>query len=261
MTEASAPVGSWRAVPGFEGWYEISHRGFVRSLDRRVRNLRARSGTGLKRGKVLSPAAHSRTGHLYVHLCRNGKRELRYVHRLVLEAFAEPRPLGMDALHGPAGVRVNWWPENLYWGTPGRNHGIDRHRDGTMTHAKLTPELVILCRQRRAAGEEYAVLSLDYGVGWMTVRDAVVGKTWPHVSGAVQEKATATSRFRGVSWHQRNAKWQAQIHVDSRTVHLGVWADEEQAARAYDAAARQHHGEFGRYNFPDTDQDHPGGDE
>lgn len=89
----------------------------------------------------------------------------------------------MEALHGPAGVRVNTWPENLRWGT-NRENQLDKHRDGTMHHAKLTPELVILCRRRRAAGEEYKVIGLDYGVSLTTVRDAVNGKSWSHVGDA-----------------------------------------------------------------------------
>jgi hypothetical protein len=49
-----------------------------------------------------------------------------------------------------------------------------------------------------------------------------------------------TSQHRGVSWHQTIGKWQARISVDGKERHLGCFADESEAARAFDAAHRQH---------------------
>lgn len=56
------------------------------------------------------------------------------------------------------------------------------------------------------------------------------------------------SRFKGVS--RKNGKWCAQIRVAERQVHLGYFRVEAAAAAAYDAAAREHFGEFARLNFP-----------
>ena len=65
------------------------------------------------------------------------------------------------------------------------------------------------------------------------------------------------SRFRGVIWHKAAAKWAAQISTGRRLengkrehLHLGLFLDEVEAARAYDRAALQHHGEFAVINFP-----------
>jgi hypothetical protein len=57
------------------------------------------------------------------------------------------------------------------------------------------------------------------------------------------------SGFKGVGI--RRKRWLAKIKVDGKTVHLGMFDDKESAARAYDAAARIHHGEFAYLNFPD----------
>lgn len=59
-----------------------------------------------------------------------------------------------------------------------------------------------------------------------------------------------TSVFKGVSWHESRHKWTAQLTVRGVKQHLGYFAVETDAARAYDAAARQVHGTYGRYNFP-----------
>ena len=64
-----------------------------------------------------------------------------------------------------------------------------------------------------------------------------------------------SSRFRGVC--KRPGGWQAQLHMGhphDRVMHLGYFDNEEDAARAWDAAARIEHGEFCRLNFPN---EHP----
>ena len=62
---------------------------------------------------------------------------------------------------------------------------------------------------------------------------------------------SASSKYRGVSWHSRGRRWEAQIMHCYQKRHLGLFASEESAARAYDAAARQYFQEFARLNFPD----------
>ncbi len=57
----------------------------------------------------------------------------------------------------------------------------------------------------------------------------------------------AASRFKGVS--KSRSRWQARIKVDGQAIYLGVFIDEEKAARAYDVAAREHFGEFASVNF------------
>ena len=52
-----------------------------------------------------------------------------------------------------------------------------------------------------------------------------------------------SSAYRGVAYHKRQCKYQAQLRIEGgKTVYLGQFICEEDAARAYDAAVRQHHG-------------------
>lgn len=64
-----------------------------------------------------------------------------------------------------------------------------------------------------------------------------------------KQTAPTSSRFKGVSFKQ-NA-WEVTIRAGGRPLYLGRYTTEEAAARAYDDAARKHHGEFARLNFPD----------
>lgn len=138
----------WRPVPGFEGLYEVSDHGRVRSLDRLIRCSRG-PGTQTARGQLLKPT-FDRHGRHSVALSRDGRIRRRYIYQLVAEAFIGPCPAGMEVCHGD-GVSTNDVLSNLRYDTPGNNHR-DQVRHGThdranrvrcpMGHALRAPNLV-----------------------------------------------------------------------------------------------------------------------
>jgi len=103
----------WRDVPGWEGLYQVSDLGRVRSLQRTI--VYSNGDTHTVLGRVRKPNGNGH-GYLTVSLYRRNSEVRRYIHRLVLEAFVGPCPPGQEACHGngnPADNRLS----NLRWDT------------------------------------------------------------------------------------------------------------------------------------------------
>ena len=174
----------WKAVPGYQGIYEVSNQGRVRSLDRNMPSRKgAREWTTFCRGRVLVSTLQG--GYPSILLARGGKVKPTTVHRLVLFAFVgEPRP-GQEARH-LNGNRQDARLENLAWGTKAENMA-DKIPHGTLVrgeaqvHAKLTVAKVIDLRRRREAGETYCALAKELELNESTVSYACRGITWKHV--------------------------------------------------------------------------------
>lgn len=124
--EPEDPTEEWRPIPGWEGFYEASSHGRVRSVTRTVKH--PASGSMQIQGRVLRPAPH-RSGHLWVELCGPAGKKTRQVHQLVLEAFVGPKPPGMDGCHYDGNPQNNHI-ENLRWDTRAGNLA-DAIRHGT----------------------------------------------------------------------------------------------------------------------------------
>jgi hypothetical protein len=58
-----------------------------------------------------------------------------------------------------------------------------------------------------------------------------------------------SSKYKGVSFKKQTKKWTAQIRYDGRSKFIGTFDSETEAAKAYDEAAKQYHGEFAVLNF------------
>jgi hypothetical protein len=63
----------------------------------------------------------------------------------------------------------------------------------------------------------------------------------------------ATSQYKGVSWYAKYKKWRSTIMKDGVQKHLGHYNTEEEAARAYDKAAKEIFGEYANLNFPESE--------
>lgn len=85
----------WKNIPGYEGRYQVSKQGRVRSVDHYVRCGKNGAGTRLVKGRVLRPGV-CLSGHVSVAL---GKGNSKMVHALVLLAFKGAPPKGYECGH------------------------------------------------------------------------------------------------------------------------------------------------------------------
>lgn len=124
----------WKPVKGYEGLYEVSDLGNVRSLDREVETSNGR--VHRYRGRELAKAPQ-KTGYLKTRLYSKGKSSNFWIHRLVLEAFIGECPEGMETRHLD-GNPTNNQPSNLKWGTSQENKwdtvAMGNHQCSNRTH-------------------------------------------------------------------------------------------------------------------------------
>jgi hypothetical protein len=190
-------VERWLPVPGWEGSYEVSDLGRVRSVTRRVAvtlphgRPRCRGGVTWRtyQGKLLVPWYSN--GYPLVTLTRGKAVAKTRVGVLVLRAFrGDPEP-GQEVRHGPGG-KADSRLVNLCWGTRKENfadrllygEGARGERQGS---ARLTEADVREIRRLRAEEGLYMrQIAARYPVCTQTICNVLTGKTWAHVDKTSQ---------------------------------------------------------------------------
>lgn len=108
----------WKDVVGFEGYYEVSNLGRVRSVDRVI--LRNNGNPLPIKGKMLKLQQKS-NGRIYANLSKEGQPYCKTVHRLVMTAFV-PNPENLPHINHKDEDTTNNNLENLEWCTEEYNH-------------------------------------------------------------------------------------------------------------------------------------------
>jgi len=163
----------WRDVTGFEGLYEVSDLGAVRSVPRKR-----------TRGRVLKQSI--KNGYLKTTLHKKGKQYGPYVHRLVLEAFAGLALKGTEACHED-GDRTNNILSNLRWDSRKNNHA-DKKRHGTNQEgedhhrSKFTNEDIFCIRQLWIKGNlNQNQIAVRFDTVQPVISKIVTRKLWGHI--------------------------------------------------------------------------------
>lgn len=107
----------WKPIKGYEGLYEISNWGRVKSL-----NYRRSGKLGLLKPKV------DKDGYLVVCFCKDGKRKYFFVHRLVAEVFLE-NPDNLPCVNHKDENKTNNSVDNLEWCTHEYNINYGSHNE------------------------------------------------------------------------------------------------------------------------------------
>lgn len=164
-------IETWLPVAGYEGLYEVSTEGNVRSL---------------LTGKILQ-AGYSGKRVPSVCLSKNGKQTTKAVHRLVAKAFL-PNPHNKPQINHIDGNRDNRSVTNLEWATQHENMihayriGLRYGKKGEKNpNALLSSKKVLRIRELRSQGKAYPEIGRIIGVEAGTVANVILGRSWSHV--------------------------------------------------------------------------------
>ncbi len=172
----------FRDVSSYEGYYQVSNLGRVRSVDRVIerKNWRKQSF----KGRVLKSAMVK--GYLRVGLCKNGVCKDNLIHRLVGVEFI-PNSESKPYINHKDGVKDNNVVSNLEWTTP-RENSDHATENGFMAsgervfNSKLTEKDVSDIRDKYDGGSQsMRNLAVEYGVSGNTIHAAINRVTWRHI--------------------------------------------------------------------------------
>jgi hypothetical protein len=171
----------WRDIEGYEGLYEVSNLGRVRSLGCIIK-LR-HNCTMMREGKVLK--LDNRNGYLYAGLSKKGVLKGVGVHRLVAKAFI-PNPNNLPQVNHIDANRANNHINNLEWVTCSDNHkhafklGNRNSKGSKNAGSKLTEEQAISIKYGYSHLSSREVATL-FGICVTSVNLIRSGRGWKHI--------------------------------------------------------------------------------
>ena len=174
----------WAPICGWEGLYEVSTLGRVRSLDRLV--IEKTGKTRRRKGWVMAAVKSGK--YFGVTLSKGGCEVRLYLHRLVAEAFI-PNPESKACVNHIDFNRSNNAVANLEWVTYAENsaHAFANKnwesaapKGSNCSSAKLTEALVYEIRSNYAPNKALE-LAEKYGLTRGAIYHIISGRTWTHV--------------------------------------------------------------------------------
>ena len=225
----------FRDVPGWEGLYQVSNLGNVKSLG----NDKAKKEKILKQNLVGVISKQ----YFAVYFCVDGKRKTCRVHQLVAMAFLNHIPNGYIGLvvDHIDNNKLNNNLENLQLISVRKNNSKDKTGGASQyvgvcwhkPNKKWTAKIVIngknkylgIFKCELEASEAYQKALKDY-----------------ELDGTIPKRVRPSgfsSQYKGVSWYRKNKKWVAQMRINGKLKHLGYFTCELEASEAYQKAKRE----------------------
>lgn len=229
----------WRPVFNYEGHYEVSNKGNVRSLKRVIKDKsgarRVFKGMTLKLFK-------RKDGYMEVRLNKSGNPKTRLVHQLVAEAFLGHTPDGTNKKvvnH----ININRSDNRL------ENIEVITNRKNTnQAHLKSSSRFVGVSKT------EYSTYRASIQINGNSVKlgsfknekkaaaayskalnnaDKYKGDNEAFLKDlGIWQEPNATSKYEGVNWEKKKNKWKAQTRINGKQLYLGLYATEQEAHTA-----------------------------
>ena len=133
----------WKAIQNFEGYYEVSIAGQVRSLERVVAHPICK-GITIK-PKILDTRINN-SGYLEVRLSKNGETKTKFLHILLAQVFI-PNPENKPFVNHKNGIKTDIRLENLEWSTHSENI-LHAYRTGLCSTTKKEAPVIDICTNK-----------------------------------------------------------------------------------------------------------------
>ena len=233
----------WKDIPGYEGIYQVSDIGNVKSLGREV--LRNGKYPIKIKEKILKPSPNSE-GYLLVVLCNNGLKKTMKVHILVAMAFLNHKPDGthkicIDHINNN---KLDNRLVNLQLITNRENSSKDK-KNGTSQYTgvswnKSRNKWVVLIKIDDKL--KHLGLFTDEYEAHLTYQKAL--KMYHEGDLSFMKPKEFSSKYVGVYWNKSLNKWVAQITINNKNKYLGTFTDEYEAHLAYKKALNEYQNKF-----------------
>ena len=167
----------WRDIEGYEGRYQVSNYGRVKSFKR-------------KNAKILKPLFQP-SGYMFICFSEKNNVQRFYIHILVARSFLS-NPEHKPEVNHIDGHTFNCCTDNLEWVTPSENaiHAFKiglRKLNEEHANAKLTNEQVKQIREN-TGHLTISQLAEKFGINNSTIERAQLGKTYKDVAGSIRDK-------------------------------------------------------------------------
>ena len=216
----------FRSVPGYEGYYEVSNFGNVKSLTN---------------DKILKPCLGSR-GYYMVRVYKDNKGNTMSIHVLVAMAFLGHKPDGYKIVVDHIdNNKLNNHVSNLQLISNRENTSKDK-KNGTSKYTGVT--------WYNASNKwlaQIAINSKKKNLGLFETEDEA-HETYQKALKMLNEGDLSfmkpkefSSKYKGVSWQKDRNKWVSRIKINGKQKNLGSFTSEEDAADAYQKALKMYH--------------------
>lgn len=160
----------WKPISGFEGLYEVSNKGRIRSLDRMIKiEEKGTSYIQFRRGRILKNGDNGH-GYKFVHLCFDNRAHRVYIHRVVANAFL-PLVEGKDFINHKDGNKANNVVTNLEWCTCAENN---EHKIRVLKHTGDRKGKPILKNRKKIGLFKNGLMIASFG----SLREASISLGW-----------------------------------------------------------------------------------
>lgn len=215
----------FRDIPGYEGNYQVSNLGRVKSLDRLV-------GSRSIKEKILKPNVSSR-GYFCVNLCNEGKVKAKTVHQLVAMTFLNHTPDGYKlVVDHKDNDKLNNRLSNLQLISQRENTSKDKNGTSKYTGVfwhkpsnKWVSQITVNGKSKRIG---YFDLEEEAGMYYQDALKSLENNTEIKVKEVV-----FSSKYKGVTWDKASNKWLSQIRINGKSKNLGRFNCELEAHHAY----------------------------